>query len=47
MDLIMRRYGYRGEPEYNPEIFSKTVIYQLAASQITAKRNIKKERRLE
>lgn len=41
MDMVMKRYGYGGDLEYNPDIFSKTAIYQLSVSQMTAKRNIK------
>jgi nitroimidazol reductase NimA-like FMN-containing flavoprotein (pyridoxamine 5'-phosphate oxidase superfamily) len=41
MDIIMKRYGFEGVPEYNENIFKKTAIYKLVADSITGKRNIK------
>jgi uncharacterized protein len=43
MDLIMKKYGYEGIPEYMTNIFLKTAVYQLEVSQITGKRNIKND----
>ena len=39
MDLIMKRYGFEGNCEYSPEVFSRTVLYKLSVNKITGKRN--------
>ena len=42
MDLIMKRYGFEGEPIYGPHMFSRTALYKLTVSEIAGKRNIPK-----
>ena len=39
MDLIMKRYGYVGTPEYLPSVVSRTALYRLSVSELAGKRN--------
>jgi len=41
MDLLVKRYGYEGVPEYSPQIFARTALYKLTVSEISGKRNVK------
>ena len=43
MDLIMKKHGYEGVPEYAPQAIDETAICKLTVSEITAKRNMKPE----
>jgi len=43
MDMIMRKYGYEGVPEYAPQAIDETAVYKLSVSEITGKRNMKPE----
>ena len=40
LDLIMKKYGFEGTPEYSPNVFSRTALYKLSVSEITGKRNV-------
>ena len=40
MDLIVKRHGFEGVPEYSDRIFSVTALYKLTVSEISGKRNI-------
>ena len=40
MDLIVKRYGYEGVPEYSSHMLAQTALHKLTVSEITGKRNV-------
>lgn len=42
LDILMRRYGYRGAPYYNRQTLEKVTVLKISVTSITGKRNKKK-----
>ena len=40
LDLLVKRYGFEGEPQYQPKIVEKVKVLQISVSAITGKRKL-------
>lgn len=39
LTLLLRHYGYEGEPRFDPRVLEKTTVFKLTAERFTAKRH--------
>ncbi|MDR3551997.1 MAG: pyridoxamine 5'-phosphate oxidase family protein [Clostridia bacterium] len=41
MDIIMKRYGFEGTPEYDPVVLSETALLRMQVDRVTGKRCVR------